>query len=90
MFEERDLIWRQCGSDVVSSKQLNSGSKISIKSVSDIQDMWGLVPNGTNITLWCNGLSLAEKCQSSSGSHDEDKSVGRKPKCKKKKVSALE
>ena len=92
----RREIWRQFGSEVVSPKldfpigYMKSGSKISIKSVSDIQDVWGFVRSGTNITLWCNGLSLAERCQSSSGSDDEDKSVGRKPKRKKKKVSALE
>ena len=91
----RREIWKQFGSDVVSSKldfpigYMKGGSKISIKSVSDIQDVWGYVRSGTNITLWCNGLLSSEKHQSSSGSDDEDISVGRKPK-RKKKLSALE
>ncbi len=92
-------ILTQFGSDLVSHKldfpvgYMKGGTKLSIRTASDVQDVWMYVRNGDNVSLWCSGVhSLSQKDQSSSGSESEDTSFSRrKPKRKKRKrVSALD
>lgn len=93
----REELVKQFGKTIVSQKldfsigYMKSGSKVWIRGVSDMEDVWAFVRKGDSITLWCNGIGAsAIRDQSSSETESEDDSMPRKPKRKKRKKSALE
>ena len=80
----KEVILAQFGGELVSSDldfpvgYMRSGTKVWIRSTSDIQDVWQFVKKNENITLWCHGISV-NRSESDSDSPIE------KPKRKKKK-----
>lgn len=95
----REEILKQFGKTIVSQKlnfsigYIKSGSKVWIRSKSDVDDVWAYVRKGDNITLWCNGIGSstpAPRDQSSTETESDEDSRPRKPKKKKRKTSALE
>ena len=90
-------IFTQLGNEYVSSKldfavgYMKSGTKLWIRTGSDVHDLWNFVHRGENISLWCNGRFARNRVSSESDSDDASPPSAKKPRRKKrKKVSALD
>ena len=70
---------------------VKGGTKVWIRTASDIQDVWRFVQSGSNVLLWCNGVEPPRRAQSSSEDESVDDYISKKPKRKKKRrLSALD
>ena len=81
---------KQFGDALVSSKldfpvgYMKNGSKVSIRTSADVDDIWKPATKSDQVTLWCYGISSNET------STDDDSDVEIKHQSKKRKVSALQ
>lgn len=67
---------------------------INLRSSTDIQEVWNQIINGTDVTLWCDGLSCHERkrqagCDEDEDNEDERPSKKRRQEDKEEKVQAL-
>lgn len=63
---------------------IKNGSKVSIRTSADGDDIWKAAVKSDKVTLWCYGISSNET------STDDDSNVEIKHQSKKRKVSALQ
>jgi hypothetical protein len=97
-------IWKQFGSEVVSSDldfpigYMNGNSKMSIISAADVNDVWGSIKKKENLSLWCDRVRARSKRKadnSESNSDSDDSSdvdtvyKNKKRKKRKKKKQKL-
>ena len=81
---------KQFGDALVSSKlnfpvgYMKNGSKVSIRTSADIDDIWKAATKSDQVTLWCYRISSNET------STDDDSDLEIKHQSKKRKVSALQ
>ena len=92
-------IWKQFGSEVVSSDldfavgYMKGNSKLSIISAADVDDVWGSVKKRESIRLWCDRVRVqskrkidnSESNSDSDDSSDVDTAVHKSKKKKKRK-----
>ena len=93
-------IWKQFGSEVVSSDldfpvgYMNGNSKMSIISAADVNDVWGSIKKKENVSLWCDRVRArskrkADNSESNTDSDDSgsdvDTTVHKNKKRKKRK-----
>ena len=96
----KEEILTQFGSDMVSNKldfpvgYMKGGTKVWIRTESDVQDVWSFVRCGDSVSLWCHGVHIpaaSKKRHFSESGSESDDSFAKKPKKKKKKrVSKLD
>lgn len=91
---QKELLY-QFGNKIISSKQIlsvgfmKSGSKVTIRSSADLDDVWQHALKGENITFWCLGTRGVNHGGSSDSteSDNELEIVERAPKIKNKRSS---
>ena len=83
----KEVILAQFGGELVSSDlnfpvgYMRSGTKVWIRSTSDIQDVWKFVKTNENTTLWCHGISAIR----TEGESDSDSPIEKPTRKKRKK-----
>ena len=64
---------------------MKGGTKLSIRTASDNQDVCSFVHRGEHISLWCNGCFSRNRVSSESDSEDDSPPSSKKRKRKKRK-----
>lgn len=94
-------ILKQFGSELVPGDldfpigYTKSGTKVWIRTDSDVADVWSFLRNNEAVSLWCHGVSEVSKHQkgyssASDSDSDDSRSYKKKSKRKKKKLSAYD
>ena len=99
----KEEILKQFGSELVPDNldfpvgYMKGGSKVWIRTASDVSDVWGFVRSNESVSLWCHGVSsCASKSKrrkdfsSDSDTDSDDPKDKKKRKKKKRKISAFE
>ena len=97
----KEEILQQFGSDLVPDDldfpigYTRSGTKVWIRTASDVQDVWRFIRNSEAVSLWCHGVPTpvgkSQKDHSSDSDSDgDDPKYKKKRKRKRRKLTAFE